>query len=202
MIWLALYIASVVANARLPDGRLLEPPEILSMLQQMLVAGNETTTNALSAGMRRLANEPAIFAPLRAEPKLIPQFIEENLRLESPVQGQFRRALQDTELGGVAIPKGALLHIRHGAANRDERVFGDHAERMRLGERPPKPHLAFGMGMHFCLGAMLSRMEMRIAFTAIAERFQSIALAVPDAEIAHHTHFHLRGIKALPLRLS
>jgi cytochrome P450 len=195
-------IASVVANARLPDGRGLDRSETISMLTQMLVAGNETTTNALSAGIRRLAKEPETLVSLKNDPRLIPQFVEENLRLESPVQGQFRRALVDTELGGVAIPKGALLHVRLGSANRDEKVFGDYADRLRLGERPPKPHLAFGMGMHFCLGAMLSRLEMRIAFTEIVQRFATIELNVPDGDIHHHTHFHLRGLKALPLRFT
>lgn len=171
------------------------------MISQMMVAGNETTTNSLSAGMRRLATNPELVQRLRTEPKLITQFVEETLRLEAPVQGQFRRALADIEIGGVTIPAGSLLHLRLASANRDETIFGSDAEQMHLGERPARSHLAFGAGMHFCLGAMLSRLELRMAFREIVSTLQAIELAVPDSEVHHHTNFHLRGLKALPLRV-
>lgn len=194
-------IISHLANARLPDGRLLEEPELVSLIQQLLVAGNETTTNMLGSGMRRMALDPALFASLKAEPRLVHSFVEELLRLESPIQGQFRRATRDTELGGVEIKAGSLLHVRLASANRDEAVFGADAGKMQLGARHPKQHLAFGVGMHFCLGAMLSRLEMRVAFTEAVTRWDSVELDVPAAELLYRPHFYHRGLQTLPLRV-
>ncbi len=194
-------LITVLARAHLPCGRPLTDPELISMVSQMMVAGNETTTNSLSAGMRRLATDPALVARLKAEPKLVTQFVEETRRLESPVQGQFRRAVTDVELDGITIPAGSLLHLRLASANRDEAIFGAESESMQIGGRPPKAHLAFGAGMHFCLGATLSRLEMRTAFARILRMFDRIELAGPQDELRHHTHFHLRGLKALPLRM-
>lgn len=185
------------------DGvrRPLTDGELLSMLTQMLVAGNETTTNTLSAGMLRLAENPQLLARLKADPTLTPRFVEELLRLESPVQGQFRRVTADTELGGVRLPAGALLHVRLASANRDETVFGTDDGMLRLDDPPRASHKAFGMGMHFCLGAMLSRLELRIAFELIGAELASVRLAVPRADIHFHTHFHLRGLETLPVVL-
>ncbi len=195
-------IISHLAAARIDDGRHLEPGEILSILTQLLVAGNETTTNSLAGGLKRLALDPALAARLRAEPRLVVPFVEEVLRLESPVQGQFRKATRTAELGGVEIPEGALLHVRFASANRDRAVYGESADEVRLGERPPKPHMAFGLGLHFCVGAMLSRLELRIAFARVLERFAAIELACAPEAVRYHTHFHLRGPTRLPLRLA
>jgi cytochrome P450 len=197
-------IISHIARARIDadDGqRALTDGELLSMLTQMLVAGNETTTNTLAAGVLRLAETPGLLQRLRGTPELLPRFVEELLRLESPVQGQFRRALRDTELGGVNIPAGSLLHVRLASANRDEAAFGEHAEQVNLDGRPPAPHKAFGAGMHFCLGAMLSRLELKLAFELISRSIRSIELAVPRSDIHFHTHFHLRGLESLPVVL-
>lgn len=194
-------IISHLVGVRLPDGRALSEAELLSIVRQLLVAGNETTTNTLTAGVLRLARAPALLERLRAEPERISSFVEETLRLETPVQGQFRRATADTELGGVAIAKGTLLHVRLASANRDETVFGTEADRLKFGERPARPHLAFGLGLHFCVGAMLARLELKIAFLAIAERFGTIALAEPGYALKYHRHFYHRGIKRLPLTL-
>lgn len=194
-------LASVVANARLADGRHLSDPELISMMSQMMVAGNETTTNALSAGMRRLAAEPALVQRLRQDPKLVARFVEEVLRLDAPVQGQFRTTIKEADIGGSRIPVGALLHLRFASANRDEAVYGEHAESLHLDGPSPRPHLAFGLGMHFCLGAMLSRLELRTAFARLLNAFETIELAIPDADLHHLTNFHLRGLRSLPLRL-
>ena len=199
-------IISHLANAEItPEGeesRPLNEGEILSILTQLLVAGNETTTNTLTGGMRRLATDPALFDRLKAEPKLVNDFVEETLRLESPVQGQFRKASEETELGGITIPKDALLHVRFASANRDEEIYGADAEAMHLGIRQPKPHMAFGSGMHFCVGAMLSRLELRIAFEQWVAAFDTTTLAVPEGDLHYHTHFHLRGLKSLPITVS
>jgi cytochrome P450 len=198
-------IISHLVQARIDiDGapRPLTEGELLSMLTQMLVAGNETTTNTLSAGMLRLAQEPSLLARLAAQPELVGPFVEELLRLESPVQGQFRRAVEDTELGGVRIPAGALLHVRLASANRDAAAFGQHADELHLDARPKAAHKAFGAGMHFCLGAMLSRLELRVAFELLSAELTAVRLAVPREQVHFHTHFHLRGLESLPVVLA
>lgn len=139
---------------------------------------------------------------LKSDTGQIAQFVEEILRLEAPVQGQFRIATTDTKLDDLPISKGTLLHVRMAAANRDAHIFGDKADVFSLGVRLPKPHLAFGAGMHFCLGAALARLELRIAFESIVHRFDHIALAMPENQVRHHRHFHLRGIRSLRLRIS
>jgi len=192
-------VASRIADDDGSEPRPLEAGELLSMLTQMLVAGNETTTNTLSGGIRRLAESADLFDRLRTAPDLLPRFVEELLRLESPVQGQFRRATRDTELGGVPIPEGALLHVRLASANRDEAVFGADAQSIDLGTASRPPHRAFGKGMHFCLGAMLSRLELRIAFEGLLGAVDSVHLAEPSETLAYHTHFHLRGLERLPV---
>lgn len=192
-------VAARIQDDRVTSDRPLSDGELVSMLIQMLVAGNETTTNTLSGGIRRLALDAELAANLRSRPQQMSLFVEELLRLESPVQGQFRQALADTELGGVAIPKGTLLHVRLAAANRDEQIYGPDDDRPRLDRKPPAPHRAFGMGMHFCLGAMLSRLELNVAFSALLARFAHIELAVDPSELEWHTHFHLRGLKSLPV---
>lgn len=195
-------IISHLAHARLPDGRALDEPEILSLVTQLLVAGNETTTNTLSAGMVRLATSPELAGTLRSDPKLIPRFVEELLRLESPVQGQFRKATRDTILSGVAINEGDLLHIRYASANRDEEAFGPKSDQIDLHNTPPKQHMSFGMGLHFCVGAMLSRLELRLSFESLLASFSEIELTVPVTDLTYPTHFHLRGLASVPVRLS
>lgn len=194
-------IISHLVSARIENNRLLNESELLSILTQLLVAGNETTTNTLVAGMRRLGEDRTLFQRLKENPDLIFAFVEETLRLESPVQGQFRMAMNDTNLGGVTIPKGSLLHVRFASANRDETVFGSNSASMSLEAKQPKPHMSFGMGMHFCVGAMLSRLELRLSFEALMERDFQLEIAVPSDRLRYHTHFHLRGMTALPLRV-
>lgn len=194
-------IITHLVQAALPDGSPLSEPVLISMLTQLLVAGNETTTNMLGFGVRRFATDPELFAQLKAEPQLLSSFIEELLRVETPVQGQFRRATRDCTLGGVSVPKDALLHVRLASANRDEAAFGEQAQCLHLGVRRPKQHLAFGVGMHFCLGAMLSRLEMRIAFSEILRRWDELSLAVPESSVRYRSHFSHRGLAALPIRL-
>jgi len=199
-------VISHLVAARIPDGqggeRALSEGELLSMLTQMLVAGNETTTNTLLGGLLRLALDKGLLARLRSEPEQTSRFVEELLRLESPVQGQFRRARCKTMVGGVEIPEGALLHVRLASANRDELVFGEDDDAIRLTGKRAAPHKAFGAGMHFCLGAMLSRMELNLAFKLIAETVTRLELATPVHKLRYHTHFHLRGLEKLPMALS
>lgn len=195
-------IISHLTHARMPGGKALDEPEILSLVTQLLVAGNETTTNTLSAGIVRLATSPELAGTLRSDPKLIPRFVEELLRLESPVQGQFRKATRDTELSCVALQAGDLLHIRYASANRDEEAFGPSSDQINLENTPPKQHMSFGMGLHFCVGAMLSRLELRLSFESLLSTFDQIELTVPKSQLTYPTHFHLRGLASVPVRLS
>lgn len=194
-------VITLLANAEV-EGRPLTPGEILSLLTQLLVAGNETTTATLAFALLRLARDPALWARLGRERQLIPRFVEEVLRLDCPIQGQFRRAVTDEVLGGVAIPAGSLLHVRFASANRDEKLFGADGDMLRLDGKPPAPHLAFGMGMHFCVGAALSRLEIATAMTALLDRFAGVRLAGDPASLRFRTHFHHRNLLALPLEFS
>jgi cytochrome P450 len=189
-------VISVLADAEL-DGRPLQPGEILSILTQLLVAGNETTTATLTFAILRLARDPRLLARLRDDRTKLPLFIEEVLRLDSPIQGQFRKALSDEQLGGHDIPAGSLLHVRFASANRDEKVWGPDTDEVRLDGRQPAAHLAFGMGLHFCVGAALSRAELEIALDALLDRFGDWRLADPEAPLSFRTHFHHRNLLRL-----
>jgi len=131
---------------------------MLNMLQQILVAGNETTTSLIASAMLLLLQHPGHLDALRADPARIPNFIEEALRFESPVQGLSRVAKIDAQVGGVPIPAGAQLVLMYGSANRDERHFA-HPEKFKIDREDAREHFAFGGGIHYCLGAPLARLE-------------------------------------------
>jgi cytochrome P450 len=136
---------------------------------------------------------------VRDDLSLVPAFVEEVLRYESPVQGLTRRATQDVELGGVVIPEGALVMIRYAAANRDADVF-EQPDHFDLDREKSPSHLAFGVGPHFCVGAALARQELHSAFTQWLERTSTIELARPFEGPVHHPSFILFPMKELPLR--
>ena len=177
------------------DKRPLDVPEILSIVQQLLVAGNETTTKLLTETMRLLAEHPEEWAALKADPARAPQIVEEALRLSTPTQGMFRIATRDHELDGVPIPKGARLVIVFASANRDESLYPEpdafDPDRDNLRE-----HLAFGKGIHFCLGAALSRLEAKVALEELSRRLASYTLP-PTNEFQYFPSFLLRGLTAL-----
>jgi cytochrome P450 len=191
-------------NARIDDDdpdvtdmRALDMPEMLSIIQQLLVAGNETTTKMLTEMMRLLAENPDKWAAVKADRSLIPGVVEETLRLSTPTQGMFRIATRDVELGGVHIPKGSRVVVVYSSANRDENIFINpdefDPERANVTD-----HLAFGKGTHFCVGANLSRLEGRVALEEIAKRVDSFTL--PDTnQFQYHPSFMLRGLTSLDL---
>ncbi|HLY56242.1 MAG TPA: cytochrome P450 [Stellaceae bacterium] len=148
------------------EDRTMNVPELLSATQQFLVAGGETTTYALGNGILILAQQPALAAELRANPDRVPAFVEEVLRTRSPTQCIYRRVSRDTELNGVKIPKGSFVNVRLGAGNRDETVFTD-PEAFDTARKNVTRHLAFGGGIHTCMGATLARMELTAAFARI-----------------------------------
>ena len=183
-----------------PDGetRKLEFPEIYSIVKQLMVAGNETTTKFLNETMRLLIENPAQWDALGADRAgTIHGLVEEGLRMSSPNQGLFRYATVDTELAGRKIPAGSKIWLMFGAANRDEQVFSDgeafDASRERLNE-----HLAFGMGRHFCIGAPLSRLEGTVAFDELAKRLHLPSFA-PGNSFEYEPSYVLRGLVQLDL---
>jgi cytochrome P450 len=193
----------VTAAIDTDDGprRPLDMSEMLSILQQLLVAGNETTTKAVTEGVRLLAEHPEELAALRADPAgRAPALVEEILRLSTPTQGMFRVVTQDTELGGVTLPAGARLVLVYAAANRDPAVWGDAPDAFDPGRENLKEHLAFGKGIHFCLGAPLSRLEMQVAFEEIGRRVAAIDL-VPGTPLEYFPSFLLRGLTRLDVVL-
>jgi cytochrome P450 len=177
------------------DKRPLDMPEMLSIVQQLLVAGNETTTKLLTETIRLLCEHPDQWDALRADPSRAPKIIEEALRLSTPTQGMFRISTRDHELAGVQIPKGARMVIVFASANRDADLYEDgdgfDPDRDHL-----RDHLAFGKGIHFCLGANLSRLEGRVALEELARRIESISLP-PSNEYRYFPSFMLRGLERL-----
>jgi cytochrome P450 len=184
--------ASVDGESPLADA------EIMSILQQLMVAGNETTTSTLAGGLLLLIENPEAEAAVRADPALIPNMVEEMLRLESPTSGLWRVVTRDSEVGGVAVAKGTMLMLRFAAANRDPARFPD-PDRFDPARRNARQHLAFGRGIHMCVGNMLSRREVAVAFELLFARFPAFALA-PGARLHWPPNMLLRGLSALPVR--
>src|SRR5262249_30203851 len=141
----------------------------------IFAAGQETTARLLCAGMRFLCEQPALVDELRTDPGAIPNFVEECLRLESPIKGSFRLALRDTRLAGVDIPAGSIVMAVIGAANRDPRVFED-PDRLDTRRTNAWRNIAFGHGEHFCPGASLARTEARISFERLLARLDDFQL--------------------------
>ncbi len=186
-----------LVTSRDPDGNPLTLGEMLGVTQQLLVAGNETTTNGIAAGVQLLIENPDQQQRLRDEPEHMLTFVNEALRLESPVQGLFRVVLEDTEIEGTAVPAGARIMLRYAAANRDPGKY-QGPDKLDVCRRNAGTHVGFGAGIHHCLGANLAREEMLQAFTLLLERVENLAFAT-DAPLEHHPSMILRGLKALPI---
>ena len=189
-------ILSGLVAARHEDGSELSTEELLALVQQLLVAGNETTRNHLAKSLLLLIENPAQQELLRKDLSLVPNFVEESLRLESPVQGLFRVTTEDTTLGGCEIPKGAKIYVAYGAANRDDNKF-PRAEALDVRRKNAIRHLAFSHGIHRCIGQMLARKELEIAIRAILTRMTDIALDEACPHPAHAPSFILRGLTSL-----
>ena len=189
-------LISDVVHASIEGAEPLSTIEMLAMFSQFLVAGNETTTKLLASTMLLLLQHPAVMARVRADRSLIPGMIEESLRLEAPVQGLFRVARRDTEIAGVPIPAGSSVWVVYASANRDRDEFetGDGFDP----EQSTARHLSFGQGVHFCLGAALSRAEARIAFEALFDRLDDIRLAAGNT-FTYEPSYALHGLKELRL---
>ncbi len=187
-------IASVLANAKV-DGESLPPRELLSYFFLLVVAGNETTRNAMSGGLLALIQNPDQLDKLRKDPSLVDTAVEEVLRWTTPVIQFCRTASRDFELRGQKICAGDSMCLFYPSANRDEEVF-DRPFEFRV-DRQPNRHLAFGIGGHFCLGANLARLELRVLFRQIAERLIEIELSEPVERLRSS---FLGGVKHMQIR--
>ncbi len=192
-------LISALIAVRDADDRLSED-ELTSMIWLLVVAGHETTTNLLGNGVAVLFAHPDQLSRLRAEPALMDNAIEELLRFASPLQATFPVvASEPFDLGGTTLAAGDIVVPALLQANRDPAHTAD-PERLDLG-RAPNTHLAFGHGIHHCLGAPLARLEGRIALAALLERFPDMTLAVDPAELTYRPNFLFHGLTALPVRL-
>lgn len=171
------------------NGGDVEPHVAVLMLVQLVGAGGESTAGLIGNAARLLATHPETQDALRADPTLIPALLEETLRLESPFRGHHRHVVADTVLAGTELPAGAHLLLLWGSANRDEAAFPEPA-RLRLDRTSPRAHLAFGKGMHFCVGAALARTEARIAVGTLLANTSRFSVAdaqwLPSIMVRRH----------------
>jgi cytochrome P450 len=179
------------------EAEALNADELLQFLVLLLLAGNETTTNLIGNGMLALGRNPGAIAALRSKPDLMRGAIEEMLRYDGPVQATFRTATRDTTIGGTPITAGMFVFVITAAANRDPAKFKD-PEKFDI-TRESNEHMAFGDGIHFCIGAPLARMEGSIAIGAALERFPHLRLKNPDAPLTYKGSYFLRGLSRLDM---
>jgi cytochrome P450 len=197
-------LLSVLVNSVIEGwGRPLTDNELhAEMMADTFVGGSETTTNAISAGMKLLIEQKDIWEKLKSDPdRYIKPFTEEVLRLESPVQSLMRATTADVEMGGTVIPAGSLVNVRYAAANRDERRF-DSPDAIDLERKGAGGHMAFGSGTHHCLGAPLARRELIWAFTALVDRVEDMWFAEGRNDFSYHPHVLLRSLKALHIEFT
>ena len=178
------------------QGERLSERETLNMLRLLLLAGYETTANFIGNAMLALLRHPDELQRLRNDPGMIPTAVEELLRFDSPAQGDFRRVLAGCEVGGVALRQRDNIVLFLGAANRDPEAF-ENPDRLDVG-RSRGSHLAFGRGIHHCLGAALARLEGRIALEMLLERFSHISLLGECPRF--RKGIVLRGLQSLTLQ--
>lgn len=187
----------VQGAADAPDGEApLGNKELVWLVRELLVAGNETTTRTIAEIVLNLDADPQVWGRIRQGPDYVAKVIEEGLRLSSPAIGMFRRVTQDTELGGVALPQGTTVYLVYGSANRDEQLYPDPDEL-----RPDRPnlrdHVAFGHGIHVCVGAGLARMEAGAVLRSMAKQLDDIRV-VDKAELRYLSSYFLHGLRTLP----
>ncbi|HET6967620.1 MAG TPA: cytochrome P450 [Ornithinibacter sp.] len=165
-----------LANATFPDGSTPEVVDVVRVAANLFAAGQETTVRLLGSALMLIAEHPDLQALLRSEPERIANFVEETLRIESPVKGDFRLARVATTVGGVDIPAGTIVMVLNGAAGRDPRHFGDPAT-LDAARPNARQHLAFGRGIHTCPGAPLARAEGRVAIERLLDRTTGIRIS-------------------------
>jgi len=208
--WMSDYLAELIGRKRAdPQEDLLsalaaddsedrlDDAELVGMAFLLLVAGYETTANLIGNALLRLTREPELFEALRSDPSLMPAAVEEFLRLDGPVQtGTERFATEDMQVGDALVQRGDMLLVALSAANRDPAKY-ESPDSFQLGRAAG--HLAFGHGVHHCLGALLARMEAEVALTALLERVESLTLAVAEADLEWAPGLLMHGVRHLPV---
>jgi cytochrome P450 len=195
-------VLTSLASALYPDGSVPPVIEVVRSATFLFAAGQETTTKLLSAAMRVLAENPEVQQQLRDDRSLIPTFIEESLRLESPVKCDFRLARKTTEVGGVVIKAGTPVMVLPGAVNRDPSRF-ENPHELRLDRKNVREHMAFGRGVHSCPGGPLARVEGRVSIERLLDRMGDITVdadkhgPVGDQNFNYEPTFVLRGLTEL-----
>jgi cytochrome P450 len=193
-----------LAKATFPDRSVPEPLDVARIAANLFTAGQETTVRLLSHAFQMVGERPDLQKRLREDRSLIPGFVEESLRIEGPVKGDFRLAKKPSKLGGVDIPAGTFLFIANGAANRDSRMFENPGE-FQIGRETARSHVAFGRGRHACPGAPLARAEAVISLNRMFDRTGDIRISEKvhgpqDARrYAYLPTFILRGLTHLNL---
>jgi cytochrome P450 len=181
---------SHLATAEL-DGDTLSTAEFVSIAEQFLVAGNETTTGGIAHAIAMLIRDPALTATLRAEPAKIDNFVEEVLRMHAPSPHLYRQVLKETEISGVLLPKDSVIMLSYLAGNYDPAKY-KCPEQVDLARPGIRNHLAFGRGIHYCIGNLLARSEMRVAVATILDRLADFQFdpAYPEPQFAAVYHIH------------
>jgi len=190
-------LLNLIAHAQV-EGRPLTTEEQLGHCTQFLVAGNETTTATLAEGVRQLCLHPEQEALVRADPSLIPNLVEETLRLASPTSNMWRVTKKDYTLGGVDIPAGSMVLLKYFSSNHDEAMF-EQPMAFDVKRENAKRHIAFGFGTHVCIGQHLSRLEMIAAWEKLFAGTKSMRLACDPRELEYMPNILLRGLEALPV---
>jgi cytochrome P450 len=192
-------LTSALIEAR-DSGDSLDERELIALLFLLLVAGHETTTNLIATGTLALLTHPAELERLRSDWSRLPAAVEELLRYSNPLNHTTDRfTVEPVEIGGVTIPAGEWVLCVTSSANRDPSRFAD-PDRLDVG-RDASGHLAFGHGIHYCLGAPLARLEGEVAFRALLTRFPDLALAVPESSLRWRPSSLIHGLETLPVRL-
>jgi cytochrome P450 len=180
-----------------PEEGTLTNAELVWLVRELVVAGNETTTKLVTDLVLRLNDRPDEWERLRAEPARAADVVEEGLRLASPAQGMFRRVTRPTALGDVDLPEGAIVFLAFGSANRDEAVFDD-PDGFLPGRPAQRQHVAFGQGIHACVGNVLARMEAATVLREVADRVDRLEVVDPEG-VRYLPSFFLRGVPRLPV---
>ena len=200
-------VLTALATTTFPDGTLPEVIDVVRVAANVFAAGQETTVRLLGSAVQTIGERPDLQQLLRDRPDLIPDFVEEMLRIESPVKGDFRLARRSTTVAGVEIPAGATVMVLNGAANRDPRRFDDPAE-LRVDRGNAREHLAFGRGVHSCPGGSLARLETRASIERLLDRTSEITISEEhhggpgQRRYQYMPTYILRGLMRLHLRLT
>jgi cytochrome P450 len=200
-------VLTELATATFPDGSTPEVADVVHIATFLFAAGQETTARLLATILKVLAQHPELQERVRADRSLIPDLVDESLRMESPVKADFRLALKSTEIGGMAIPAGSCVMLMNGAANRDPKYF-DAPDELRIDRPNAKQHMAFGRGVHSCPGGPLARVEARVSLERILDRMLDIRIDESVHGPAGDQHFSweptyiLRGLTGLNIEFT